>query len=249
MDIRCGNAAFSIQLDKLCNPKRIAGIDPSEAQIAYAKELEFNSAAEFIVGDAMSLPYADNSFDVALMALVLFFVPDPTKGISEMKRVVKSDGVIAAYAWDVLGGGLPVEPLHAILRDRDIKYPLSPSKEASQLHVMEQLWAETGLEEIETTSFQVKRTFSDFDEYWTVNSHGPSVANVLKALPHSILEEIKCDLENVLKRDGENRIVSVASANAVKGIKNQEANPMRTILITLAFMATLGTQALAEGIK
>ena len=219
-DIGCGNAAFSVQLDKLCNPKRIAGIDPSEAQIAYAKELEFNSVAEFIVGDAMSLPYADNSFDVALMALVLFFVPDPAKGISETKRVVKSDGVIAAYAWDVLGGGLPIEPLHAILRDRDIKYPLPPSKEASQLHVMEQLWAETGLEEIETTSFQVKRTFSDFDEYWAVNSHGPSVANLLKDLPHFILEGIKCDLENVLNRYDENRIVSVASANAVKGIKN-----------------------------
>ena len=85
---------------------------------------------------------------------------------------------------------------------------------------MEQLWAETGLEEIETTSFQVKRTFSDFDEYWAVNSHGPSVANLLKDLPHSILEGIKCDLENVLNRDDENRIVSVASANAVKGIKN-----------------------------
>jgi hypothetical protein len=106
------------------------------------------------------------------------------------------------------------------LRDRDIKYPLPPSKEASQLHVMQKLWVDSGLEEIETTSFQVERTFTDFDEYWTVNSNGSSVANLLKAVPHSILEEIKCDLENVLNRDDENRIVSVASANAVKGIKN-----------------------------
>ena len=85
---------------------------------------------------------------------------------------------------------------------------------------MEKLWTETGLEEIETTSFQVKRTFSDFDEYWTVNCHAPSVANYMKDLPHSILDKIKYDLEIVPKRDGENRIASVASANAVKGIKN-----------------------------
>ena len=46
------------------------------------------------------------------------------------------------------------------------------------------------------------------------------MAGLLKKLPPSTLEEIKCDLENVLCRDDANRIVSVAAANAVKGIKN-----------------------------
>ncbi len=73
-------------------PKRIAGIDPSQAQISYAKELKFNVPAEFIVGNAMDLPYAENTFDVAIMALVLFFVPRPAIGVSEMKRITKSGG-------------------------------------------------------------------------------------------------------------------------------------------------------------
>ena len=218
-DVGCGNAAFSIQLDELCKPKRIVGIDPSEAQINYAKEVNFNVPTEFIVGDAMALPYADNSFDVALMALVLFFVPEPAIGVREMKRITKSGGVIAAYVWDVFGGGLPMEPLHAILRKRGIKYALPPSKEASQLHIMRQLWEEAGLRSIETTVIQVKRTFADFDDYWTVNSLGPSVAGLLKKISPSTLEDIKCDLENGLKRDYANRIVSVAAANAVKGLK------------------------------
>ena len=38
-DIGCGYGAFSVQIDQLCNPKKIAGIHPSEAQINYAKEL------------------------------------------------------------------------------------------------------------------------------------------------------------------------------------------------------------------
>ncbi|MBT6534424.1 MAG: class I SAM-dependent methyltransferase, partial [Marinovum sp.] len=182
-------------------------------------KLKFNTSTDFIVGDAMSLPYDDNSFDVALMALVLFFVPKPATGVGEMTRITKAGGVIAAYAWDVFGGGLPMEPLHSILRERGIKYPLPPSKEASQLNVMQQLWEDAGLEATETTTFQVERTFADFDDYWSVNSVGPSVAGVLKNLTPSTLEEIKRDLRKVLKRDDTNRIVSVASANAVKGAK------------------------------
>ena len=69
-DIGCGNGAFSVQIDQICDPKRIAGIDPSDAQINYAKELNLKAPSEFLVGDAMSLPYEDDSFDIALMALV-----------------------------------------------------------------------------------------------------------------------------------------------------------------------------------
>ena len=53
--------------------------------------------AEFRQGDATALPYPDSSIDAAAMALVLFFVPDPAKGIAEMKRVVKPGGSVSAY--------------------------------------------------------------------------------------------------------------------------------------------------------
>ena len=218
-DIGCGNGAFSVQIDQLCYPKKISGIDPAEAQINYAKELNFKAPTEFIVGDAMSLPFEDESFEIAVMALVLFFVPDPALGLSEMKRITQVDGLVAAYVWDVLGGGLPMEPLHALLRDRGIEYPLPPSKEVSQIDAMESLWKNAGFTAVSTTSFQVERTFKDFDEYWSVSSIGPSVAGVLKNLKASTLQEIKHDMENCLKRDDEDRIVTFASANAVKGVK------------------------------
>ena len=41
------------------------------------------------------------------MALVIFFVPDPAKGVAEMARVVCPGGTVATYAWDMLGGGFP----------------------------------------------------------------------------------------------------------------------------------------------
>lgn len=55
----------------------------------------------------MALPCADNGFDAAVMALI-FFVPDPAKGVADMKHVVKPGGAISAYVWDVLEpGGFP----------------------------------------------------------------------------------------------------------------------------------------------
>jgi ubiquinone/menaquinone biosynthesis C-methylase UbiE len=50
--------------------------------------------AEFRQGDAMALPFPDNSFDLAVMALVIFFVPDPAKGVAEMVRVVSPGGTV-----------------------------------------------------------------------------------------------------------------------------------------------------------
>jgi ubiquinone/menaquinone biosynthesis C-methylase UbiE len=52
----------------------------------------------------MALPFADSSFDAAVMALVLVFVPDPAKGVSEMVRVVVPGGAVVTYMWDMLGG-------------------------------------------------------------------------------------------------------------------------------------------------
>ncbi len=36
----------------------------------------------------MALPFPNDSFDAATMVLVIFFVPDPAKGVAEMAQVV-----------------------------------------------------------------------------------------------------------------------------------------------------------------
>ena len=62
----------------------------------------------FQTGNATALPCKPSSFDVVTMALVLFFLSDPVLGIAEMKRVVKSEGTLAAYVCDISGEGLPI---------------------------------------------------------------------------------------------------------------------------------------------
>ena len=89
-------------------PSRWHGVDPSAAQLAFARTRPAARLASFRQGDAMALPFPDDAFDAAVMPLVIFFVPEPAKGVAEMARVVCPGGTVAAYGWDLHGGGFPV---------------------------------------------------------------------------------------------------------------------------------------------
>jgi ubiquinone/menaquinone biosynthesis C-methylase UbiE len=98
IDVGCGSGAFTELVCARCAPAEIHGIDPAEAQLAFARARPGAQAVQFRQGDAMALPFDDNSFDAAVMALVIFFVPDPARGVAEMARVVAPRGAVAAYA-------------------------------------------------------------------------------------------------------------------------------------------------------
>jgi ubiquinone/menaquinone biosynthesis C-methylase UbiE len=111
LDVGCGNGAFTELVANGCAPSSIDGIDPSEGQLAYARARGMGAHVSFVQGNAMALPFADNTFDIAVMALVMFFVPDPAKGVVEMVRVVRNGGMVASYTWDTTRGGFPQEAL------------------------------------------------------------------------------------------------------------------------------------------
>jgi SAM-dependent methyltransferase len=116
VDVGCGNGAFTELLVERCRPAEVQGIDPSPQQIEFARKRHSAGIAEFRQADAMALPFPDNRFDAATMALVIFFVPEPAQGVAEMARVVRPGGVGAAYAWDMEGGGFPMTPILAEVR-------------------------------------------------------------------------------------------------------------------------------------
>lgn len=217
IDVGCGNGAFTERLVERCAPSEIHGIDPSDAQLSFARTRPAAKVAQFRQGDAMALPFADNSFDAAVMALVLFFVPDPVKGLSEMIRVVKPGGLIAVYVWDVVGGGMPHAPIGAELRAMGINPARPPSFEVSRMEALQELWSKAGLANIETLVITPQRSFANFDEYWSINMLGPVIGPTVRDLPAERVAELKKRVHAGLQIDASGRVTSGARANAIRG--------------------------------
>ena len=76
--------------------EQIEATDASEEMIHLAKEANRSSKLHFSVQDMFHLPYADHSFDVAIVSNALHIVPQPEKALAEIRRVLKDDGVLIA---------------------------------------------------------------------------------------------------------------------------------------------------------
>ncbi len=217
LDVGCGSGAFTELFVARCAPESVAGIDPSEAQLAYARARQALRGAELRQGDAMALPFGRGTFDVAVMPLVIFFVPEPAKGVGEMVRVTCPGGLVAAYAWDMEGGGFPYETLRTEIRASGVAVPDAPSPGASRLEAMRELWMGAGLDAVETHAIIVRRTFADFDDYWATILGAPSMGSGIAAMTPADRDALQIRMRERLPTHDDGRIACSARANAVKG--------------------------------
>ncbi len=107
VDVGCGTGSLTFALPGAANVAKIAAVDLSPTFVEAAKRRNSDPRIEIQEADACALPFEDGGFDRALSLLVLHFVAEPAKAVSEMRRVVRPGGTVAAAVWDHLGG-LPV---------------------------------------------------------------------------------------------------------------------------------------------
>jgi ubiquinone/menaquinone biosynthesis C-methylase UbiE len=217
IDIGCGNGAFTELLVERCAPAEVQGIDPSDGQLAYARNRPAARVASFLRGDAMALPFPTGRFDAAVMALVIAFVPDPRKGVEEMVRVIGPGGIAATYMWDMLGGGFPLDAILVEMRAMGLSPTRPPRMEASQIEMLRGLWTGAGLEAVETREITVQRTFADFDDFWTSCGKAPSIGPTLAAMSAGDVAKLKDSVRTRVAADSAGRITRTARANAIKG--------------------------------
>jgi ubiquinone/menaquinone biosynthesis C-methylase UbiE len=218
LDVGCGNGAFTELIVARCAPADVQGLDPSEAQIAFARKRLGTRLAQFRQGDAQALPFANDAFDTAAMALVINFIPDPAKAIAEMTRVVRPGGWVGTYMWDVTGGGSPTDPTAAAMRSMGIVYATAPSTTASRQDSMRALWEQAGLTAIDTRVIRIRIAYSNFDDFWESQSVrvGPT-GQAIHGMAPSAKEQLRDLLRERLPADPQGRVSYSAHANAVKG--------------------------------
>ncbi len=219
LDDGCGDGSFTQSLVEHQRPGTVVGVEPSSAQLSYARQRVTHAGVCFLEGDAQALPLPDASVDVAVMALVLFFVPDPLQGVREMARVVKARGTVAAYQWDLAGGGLPLQPILDAIHSEGYKSQAPPSAWAAAPDASEDLWRRTGLVDVQTRQFEVSRTFDSFEDYWRTAYGSPRLRELLTSLSKPERQRICQGARGRIGGAGDGPLVLTARANAVKGLK------------------------------
>ncbi|GEL95487.1 methyltransferase domain-containing protein [Cellulomonas composti] len=106
LDVGCGPGTVTVDLARRVAPGEVVGIDASERVVEIARTTASDAGvpnATFEVGDAYTLPFEDDSFDVVHAHQVLQHLTDPVAALREMRRVARPGGIVAVRESDYAG--------------------------------------------------------------------------------------------------------------------------------------------------
>ncbi len=95
LDVCTGTGDIAIEFAR-CGAHDVTGIDLSAGMLARAQKkiekLDLTTRIKLETGSALSIPYADKTFDLVTIGFGLRNLPDYARGISEMARLLKPSG-------------------------------------------------------------------------------------------------------------------------------------------------------------
>ncbi|MFW8605080.1 class I SAM-dependent methyltransferase [Rhizobium beringeri] len=170
LDVGCGTGSLTFTLAETPGLREIVAIDYSTVFVEAAKRRNTDPRVSIQQADACALPFEDNRFDRAMALLVLHFVPEAGKAVSEMRRVVRPGGVVAAAVWDHYGGMSGMRMMWdtvAMLDEGALplrrKYCFQPMMRPGE---MQESFIAQGLADVEETSLLIRMEYLSFEGYW-----------------------------------------------------------------------------------
>lgn len=164
LDVGCGPGALVAELARRLGPERVAGVEPSLPFLEAARAVA--PGADLRDGTAESLPFGDVAFDVVLSQLVVNFIPDADRGVSEMRRVARR--TVAACVWDYAGEMTMLRAFWDAALELD---PDAPDEGRTMRFCtpgeLRALWTEAGLTDVTTGELVVSADYADFADYWS----------------------------------------------------------------------------------
>ena len=164
LDVGCGPGALTSQLVRRLGSGAVSAIDPSASYVAAVRGRL--PGADVRHGVAERLPYADDTFDAAVAQLVVQFMADPEAGLSEMGRVTRPGGVVAACVWDHAGGAGPLAAFWQAVQDLDPDAPGEAELPGAREGHLADLCVAAGLRDVERGAVTVQVTFATFADWW-----------------------------------------------------------------------------------
>ncbi len=224
LDIGCGTGALSEAISNNYKPANLSCIDPSEKFLEKTKE-RLSDKADFNVGIASNIPKANATFDIVVSGLALNFFPDLPKAFTEMSRVLKDKGTIAAYVWDYSDRmdflRLFWDAAYEVNSDSNkldegVRFPICNSDN------LKAAFQEAGLNDIETTTLDINTIFKNFDDYWNpfLGGQGPA-PSYLATLSKDLQNKLKNIIYKKLSFGSDGSIKLLARAIGVRGTHKQ----------------------------
>jgi ubiquinone/menaquinone biosynthesis C-methylase UbiE len=164
LDVGCGTGALTQRLVERVGTANVVACDPSESFVD-AMRHDFPDLRVEHAG-AEELPFQDAHFDATLAQLVVHFMTDPARGLSEMARVTAPGGVVAASVWDHSANAGPlslywsaVRDVHADVLDETGMAGVQPGDLAHRFDV-------AGMSQAQTTTLTVAVEHPTFEDWW-----------------------------------------------------------------------------------
>lgn len=153
LDIGCGGGGLAKQLTD--EGAEVTGVDPLDEALATARAAA--PQAKFMVAGAEALPFADGTFDIALMVNSLHHVPEAAMraALLEARRVVKADGTLIVL--EPLATGNSSQALRLIEDETEIR-------RAAQ-ETMERAVSAGELKRVRTFGYERRDVYRNVDEF------------------------------------------------------------------------------------
>jgi SAM-dependent methyltransferase len=170
LDVGCGTGALTGELVGRLGPAAVAAVDPSESFVAAT--LARYPGVDVRQAPAERLPFASGAFDATLAQLVVHFMKDPVAGITEMARVTRPDGVVAACVWDHGGSQGPLRLFWDAARALDPGVDDESDLPGTREGQLPEIFERAGLRDIEAAALSVSLEHATFDGWWEPFTHG-----------------------------------------------------------------------------
>jgi SAM-dependent methyltransferase len=220
VDVGSGTGNLAIAVADRWPECEVLGVDPSPGFVAHAsRRVPGGGPVRFEQGSAMELPVESGWADATVAMLVLNFVPDPSVGVAEMRRITASDGIVAAAVWDYGDGmqmlrtfwdaALSVDPAGARGRDEAAMHLAGEG-------ALARLWAGAGLREVVEETVTVPTAFASFEDYWEPFGDGVGPAgDYVRASAPGTVEALR---EELRRRFDDAAPSLTARARVVRGL-------------------------------
>lgn len=223
LDIGCGSGALTEAILTVGHPSRIRAVDRSIEYVQHSRDTLPGELLEFVVADAVSLPFADQEADAAVSGLVLNFVSQPELAVREMLRCLRPGGVIAVYLWDYAEGMQFIRLFwDAAIGSNAAASELDEAKRFPLCHPAElqRVFTRADAVNIEVMSIIVPTTFQSFEELWSpfLGGQGPAPTYAM-SLPQVERNVLRERLHQMLPIAADGSIELTARAWVVNGVR------------------------------